>query len=221
MKWGIQEERTRENAFQKRKYSQSNIITLRLRPSNSPYLLSFRCSFLQGEEFGWRTSFQKISCYINNSKISSNSKSDVHVPWDITEVLFRRHLPETKENTSTEKVVYLCGTWEWGAKKARQWRLNPIPNHFIWSCPMTTPQKGKQIIAVQSVLWKLLPSRAFVLSFSSTFFRGLVRQLGLLRVLICLQQGNSEIGLKAGKGHIDLQMSWHYPLPQKGSSLGQ
>jgi len=54
--------------------------------------------------------FQKISCYINNSKISSNRKFDVHVPRDITEILFRHCLPETKVNKSTEKIAYVCGT---------------------------------------------------------------------------------------------------------------
>lgn len=71
----------REDAFQKRKYSKPNTITLRWRPSNSPYLLSFRCIFLQGGGFGWRTGFQKIFCYINDSKISSNSKFDGGAPY--------------------------------------------------------------------------------------------------------------------------------------------
>jgi len=63
-----------------------------------------------GKRIGWRMRFQKISCYINNSKISSNRKFDVHVPRDITEILFRHCLPETKVNKSTEKIAYVCGT---------------------------------------------------------------------------------------------------------------
>lgn len=100
---GIQEER-REKTFQKRKYLQSNITTIRLRPFNSPHLLPLRCSFSQGGEFGQITGFQKISCYTNDSKISSNRKFDVYVSWNITEMLFRCCLPGIKMNKSTEKI---------------------------------------------------------------------------------------------------------------------
>lgn len=102
---GIQEERRRENIFQEGKYLQSNITTMNLRPFNSPHLLPLRCSFLQGGEFGQITGFQKISCYTNDSKISSNSRSDVCVSWDITEMLFRCCFPEIKMNKSTEKIA--------------------------------------------------------------------------------------------------------------------
>lgn len=134
------EERRREKAFQERKYLQSN-ITARLRPFNSPHLLSLRCSFLQGGEFGQITAFQKICYHTNNSKISSNSKFDVHVSWDRTEMLFRCCLPEIKMNKTTEKIA--ARPENEGQKPPRHWRLKPTSNHWIWCCPITTTQKGK------------------------------------------------------------------------------